>query len=224
MPNPAKDKSWMLKSLAPKHRSQDEYERIAKESNASAFLSPISIDRFPLSDLIRSPTFRLIQVHETRQAGAQTLFRLEFDNTHPKEDLNAYPVQKGWIELDPERSWTVARWDVVWHSGETNRGWIEYGPLVDGVALPRKRRAEGEFDGPGGRRSKSVVEHIYDISLNELPLSEEQATLPAFGLPEPQELVAPAWYARWQVWLIAVGGVLCILAGWVLRKRAASTR
>lgn len=220
-PDKAKDGTWMLKGLVPASRPAEEFERVASNVVSSACLDPIAFGQHLLADLIRQPTFKLLGAEEVQRPEGTPVVRIEFDNTHPKDDFKAFPVQRGTIDLDPSSSWVLVAWNLIWHEGETQRGRIEYGPTVDGVALPRKFRKEGEFDGPGGRRSKSVVERTYEVSTSEPPLPEEEATLPAFGLPEPLELAPKPWYTRWPFWLFVGAGALCLIAGRLLRRRVA---
>lgn len=89
------------------------------------------------------------------------------------------------------------------------------------MRFPRHFRQEGEFTARGGRRSRTLVETVFEFSPDAPPLREDEATLPAFGLPEPSELAPKSWYLRWPVLLLIAAGLLLILGGRALRRRTA---
>lgn len=220
-PEKVKDGTWMIKSLVPAFGNKEEFDRVASSSVSPSCLEPVGFGKRPLVNLIRGPTFKLLKVEEVQRPEGPPVVRLEFDNTHPKDDFKVFPIQRGTIELDPASNWVRVKWDVIMNEGETVRGWLEYASPVDGLALPRKYRQEGEFTHPGGRLSKSVVESTYEFSTTGLPLQEKEASLPAFGLPEPLELAPKPWYTHWLVWVLIAAGCGFLGVGQFLRVRAA---
>jgi hypothetical protein len=221
-PRETKDGAWLLRRVVPA-KDKEDYQKLAANAAGTYFrMDPINIGNgHSLAELIGGQTFKVVRLGEIPRNGGGSAVRLEFDNTHPvKGDFQGVPVQTGTVDLDPASNWVVLEFDVVWHGGESMRGTFDYAPAVDGLALPRRFRQTGEFTARGGKRSISLLETEYEYLPSAAPLREDEATLPAFGLPEPEELAITRWYLRWPVLALFLAGLLLILGASWLRRRS----
>lgn len=215
---------WLLRSLNPGGYDPVEFEKQSRLASEAYQGIPVSIENRKLADLVMEPTFKVLGVESVPRDSTTPAVRLVFDNTHPPSPRYAgVPIQRGSVDLDPQRDWVVIGYSVIWHDGDAVIGTNEYGEAIAGIAPPVRSRSVGDFVGPTGKKSKSIVERTFSFQTPSERLTEEQASLPAFGLEEPAQLAPKKWYARWQVVLAVVVSLILITIGAVLRRRVPVT-
>jgi hypothetical protein len=180
---------------------------------AAARTFPVRIQQELLADLVRKPEFRVLGCRGS-PAGNPAVLEVDFDYAHAPGP-NESPVQAGKLVFDTARSWCLSSYEVQVRTNQPKgRGvWkmkiLEWGE-TDGLPVPRTvvRNYDMDFD-----HGKDVREwkFKYDLNVPERTPPDEDFTLSAFGLTEPEGF---GWKKPmpWSLWLILTGGICVVLA------------
>jgi hypothetical protein len=184
--------------------------------------SLISVEKNPLPDIVRNPTFKLKGVDR----GATDQPRVDFAVDRPENG----PLRiEGWVLLDPHRHWIVNAGElkVVYSGGIAGDIAFEneYRQGSAGIAIPtRTVRRRTLF--PDLSRQSAGVKDEEEATFHfreEDNVPEIEFSLSTFGLPEPVGVSFPR-PTRWYFWF-AVAGVCCFgmaLGLYKLARRRAS--
>jgi hypothetical protein len=211
----APDAPWVLKDLA---MGDNRHNRTGWEAyDQAAVLGWTTVDNVRLADLVREPNFRVTGAKAIERDGAE-LIQIDFDNTHVPAAPLYILIQSGMLLLDPDRFWMLRGFDVRDRSAQgehSSKGEYEVRSSSTKAPIPKRLVQVSKGLMKGGRVMTITKE--YDLSEVTTPPGEEEFTLSAFGLPEPQGVI---WQkpSRWYLWFIGVG-VACLVIGAYLWHR-----
>lgn len=208
----ASSSPWVL--LGIKKRENAEPGKLAAQfENELAFARtfPVGIRGKLLADLVRKPEFRVLGCRESPAANP-SLVEVDFDYPHPT-GREASPVQGGKLVFDAA-TWCLSSYEVRVKLPDARGIWkmkiLEWAEAEEGLPVPRRVVLNNDTDFDHG---KNVQEwkFKYDLNVPERTPPDEDFTLSAFGLPEPDEF---GWKkpTPWFRWLILVGGICAVLA------------
>jgi hypothetical protein len=190
---------------------------------AASRIFPLRIQREQLSDLVRRPEFRVLGCRGFPAANPAVM-EVDFDYPHPPGP-EASPVQGGKLVFDTARSWCLSSYEVrVRIERPKGRGiWkmkiLEWGEAEEALPVPRTVVLINDLDFDDG---KDVYEWKlkYDLNVPERTPPDEDFTLSAFGLPEPEGF---GWKkpTPWYLWLMLAGAICIVLmvgARWMAKR------
>lgn len=174
---------------------------------------------FPLSMLVKEPTFRVTATHR-----ADKFLTVEFDNTHPLTEKGqlTFPIHGGSLTLDPEHHWCLQSADLRIRTPEHESKvttQVTYRTPSSGTALIPERymqTTESRYT-EKNRLVHYVFERTYQLDEAASPAPDRDFTLTAFGLAEPYGAPAVSSGLPWFAW-VALAGILCLAAGFGFRR------
>jgi len=169
---------------------------------------PWSISAVPLRNLVANQRFGL-SASSTRNVGGRDCIDVSFVIS-PGTDGNGQVggITRGTMVLDPERQWAVVEYSAEYESKLTDVVRLDY--TIDGP--PFLKHVDFQLVKASSRVDRFDVEVL---RYGACDASEDEFTLPAFGLPDYREPLARRPVFRWAVTLLGVG---CILCAYCLRR------
>ncbi len=176
-----------------------------------------------LPGLIRRSTFRVRQAKDVALNGRRVI-QIEFECPEKAPSVEG-AVRSGTLWLDPERSWCLCQSQVhCVYPGNVSEALTQVEFRDDAATFPIPRRVVIKTDQMREAEGRIKTIGEFDCELREpgsLP-PDEDFTLTAFGLPEPEFISSRPTPTRWWLWGSLAGGALLALGaifGW-LRQRA----
>ncbi|MBI2805190.1 MAG: hypothetical protein HYX68_09460 [Planctomycetes bacterium] len=219
-----KDRAWVLAEsalkIAKRKLRADQIDDSVKRSWA---YSPVTIRVLHLAELVKQPNFKVVSVQAVAK---DNLIEVAFDNKHSVKNEPFCSIQGGKLYLDPSRSWCL-RSAVVKNEyangADESRHILGFSDQSPNSCIPRRLVIESiGYDIPDGKtitEKRSVTRRIkVDFEVEEpviLP-ADEEFTLSAFGLPEPEGIERAS--SRWYLWFIAIAAVSLIVGFYLLRR------
>lgn len=209
----AADAPWALRNV---RRGDNRYDPKDWENNGwTALYGCVSVGGDRLGDLIRQSTFRVLRAGTVGRDGRE-LAEIEFDNAHRWSTVPYVGIQGGTLLLDPDRFWTLRSFTLRLRNGDGDsicKGEYELRDPAAKYPVPKRSvllvdMPQPKESGKEGRLVTSVVIES-DLEVASHAPADEEFTLSAFGLPEPQGVTWPT-PTRWYLWFIAAG--VCSLA------------
>jgi hypothetical protein len=200
------DGPWVISNV---FASGDAKESIKKSFQWYSYycVNPcVSLPGIPRADVFREQGFHITGMEQFRSDGREAV-RIRFSYT---PQAHSAEPESGWMVLLPEEHWTIMEFEVLYPNiPRTLHGNITYGDRLG--ACRAIRRFNLTIQNP-----KSRDEYLFETTqVSTCSLSDQDFTLPAFGLPE----VTSASVARSRLWFwfIAISG-LFLLLGVFLRR------
>jgi hypothetical protein len=218
------DRPWVASSVVK-----------ADEVNARAYPMLNSLDIAPfmfftvnhdwLVDLIRDPDFRVRSCRWVDSAGAK-LVEVNFEYNHPIRNTGSSTIG-GKLTLDPDRYWCVRSYDVQTrspiNSGPVQHTLAEIDDTDPSLPLPKLTITTARYTESDGKVNTLENRVTYNFKNPRVLPHDREFTLSAFGLPEPPGTDWPRRSIPLFVW-VALGGVVCLACGVVIRRVARRRR
>lgn len=180
------------------------------------FIIPWMVFRVPISQLVKSPDFRVRKISRVDSNGIEAV-RIDFDHLTDDPNRKMERLSDAYLVCDPANGWGLREYCATLHHGGIVQHIIEFGAQIDSVPITSKFTSV--YSVP---KSTSVVRHTV-MAAEEVSedVSDDEFYLSHYGLPEPN--FERSFFGRW-VWLLGSGIACLIAARFLIKRRAANLK